>query len=63
MRHSRRLQYAFHLFGQMPRSVLRFCQGGVKARRQRAGWQEASLVNGLFHAEAIVLVSSHGFII
>jgi len=49
MWHGRRLQDAFHLLGQMPRSVLRFFQGGVKARRQRAGWEEAYLVNVLFH--------------
>ena len=63
MRHGRRLQYAFDLSGQMPRSVLQFFQGGVKARRQRAGWDEASLLNVLFHAEARALVSSRGFII
>ena len=63
MRHGRRLQYAFHPLGQMPRSVLQFFQGGVKARRQPAGWEEASLLNVLFHEDAIALVSSLGFII
>ena len=63
MRHGRRLQYAFHLLGQMPRSVVQFFQGGVKARRQRAGWEEASLVNVLFHEDASALGSSRGFII
>ena len=63
MRHGRRLQDAFDLLGQMPRSVLRFFHGGVKARRQRAGWDEASLVHVLFHEEASALVSSRGFII
>ena len=33
------------------------------ALRQPAGWEEASLVNVLFHEEAIALVSSRGFII
>jgi hypothetical protein len=63
MRHGRRLQDAFHLLGQMPRSVLQFFQGGVKARRQRAGWEEAYLVNVLFHEDASALVASLGFII
>jgi len=44
-------------------SVLQFFQGGVKARRQRAGWEEAYLVNVLFHYDARALVSSLGFII
>jgi len=63
MRHGRRLQDAFYLFGQMPRSVLRFFQGGVKARHQRAGWQEAYLLNVLFHEDASALVSPLGFIL
>ena len=63
MRHGRRLQYAFHLLGQMPRSVLQFFRGGVKARRYRAGWEEASLLNVFFHEDASALVASRGFII
>ena len=47
----------------MPRSVLQCFQGGVKTRRQRAGWEEASLLNVLFHENASALVASRGFII
>ena len=63
MRHGRRLQYAFHLLGHMSRSVVRFCQGGVKARHQRTGWQETYLLNVLFHEDASALVSPLGFIL
>jgi hypothetical protein len=43
--------------------VWQFFPGGVKARRQRAGWEEAYLVNVLFHEDASALVSSLGFIL